>query len=414
MKRSILAICLLAGIASAQVVPMTNDNCGTAIAIADGVNPSAPLGLSGNVYTNLGSTVSTGPAFCAAAGIDVWFSYVATSTTGVTTFSLCTPAGFVAGTNTDSVIQVLDGATCPPTAVLGCDDDSCGPGAGVGARTNACTTIGNTYYVRVAAWNNVSNGTFYITVSQGAGPAIANDDCGGAVPIAYGPNGPFSNAGAVDGCVTSSCGFAAGSLGYRDVWYSIAAACSGPLVVSTDCNGADTQLTAYASCGGAEIACNDDDAAGCGFGSRITFFASQGATYYIRVAAFANALITFNLTVAPGAMGFQMTSPFGPGSIQVDIGGGPLGGQYFFAVTLAPGSFPNGWFYGLDMTVAELAGLINLGPPFFGPLDPTCGAVSIGPVGGAPPITLYAVVLGLPAGFPIPTASTAPVAYTIP
>ena len=57
------------------------------------------------------------------------------------------------------------------------------------------------------------------------------------------------------------------------------------------------------------------------------------------------------------------------------------------AITLAPGAFPNGWLYGIDIAIPELLNELNGGLPFIGTLD------------GSGSFLLPPVVLGLP--FPI-------------
>src|SRR4029079_18529355 len=108
MSRSLLALgfaLILAPVSMAQVVPMTNDNCGSAIAVFDGVNPGPPAGVSGMVYTSVGATASAGSPTCVAAtNLDVWFTYTATAT-GVFTVETCIPTGFAAGTLADTTLQ---------------------------------------------------------------------------------------------------------------------------------------------------------------------------------------------------------------------------------------------------------------------------------------------------------------------
>src|SRR4029079_11513573 len=109
------------------------------------------------------------------------------------------------------------------------------------------------------------------------------DACGNPVQLALGVNGPYTNAGATDSGAVASC--PAGG-GFKDLWFYFVPSCSGTLDVATPCAGFDTTLTAYDTCGGNELACNDQDPAGCGNGSRITFAVASGMAYLIRVASF--------------------------------------------------------------------------------------------------------------------------------
>ena len=116
MQRSLFVLSFslfLATLTCAQVVPMTNDDCGSATSVFDGINPSAPAGVSGNVFTNVGATASVGSPACGFNGTaDVWFLYVPL-TTGSYTVETCTPTGFAAAGLGDTLLSVLDGSVCP-------------------------------------------------------------------------------------------------------------------------------------------------------------------------------------------------------------------------------------------------------------------------------------------------------------
>lgn len=409
MSRSSAVFCLflsLATVSSGQVVPMTNDECSSAIVVGNGTNP----GLSGNFYTNAGATQS--PSFICVSGtsLDVWFSYTAAAT-GTVTVTTCTPPAFLPGSLGDSVLTIFDGAACPPTTMLDCNDDSCG----FLSISSAPVTLGGLYYIRVSGFAG-STGTFYLNV-QPPTPPITNDECTAPIALAAGANGPFSNATATSSPgVAASCGSFM-SPGYRDVWFSFTPACSGTVTIDTGCNVFDTVLTAYATCGGPELACNDD-AQGCGYSSRIAFAGTAGAQYRIRVASWSpSSSGAFPVNVAVGA-GFTLafSSPFGPGSVRIDFAGGPPSGTYIFALTFFAGAFPNGWLFGVDLPIAELQNLLNTGPPFVGQLG-ACGTFTIGPFGGVgflSGIPMYGVALGMPVGSPVPTVHSSAVTYTIP
>jgi hypothetical protein len=389
---------------------MTNDECTSAIPVSDGTNPGAPSGLSGNVFTNVGATASSSFICVSGTAFDVWFVYGATAT-GLITVSTCPPTGFAPGSLNDTVLTVFDGSTCPPTAMLSCNDDACGSWSS----TTAPVTAGGSYFIRVSGFVG-STGTFYVNVQPPATP-ITNDECTSPVALSLGTNGPYSNSTATSSPgVAATCG-AFLSPGYRDVWFSYTPTCSGAITVNTGCNGFDTVLTAYTACGGAELACNDD-ATGCGLSSAITFPGTAGVQYRIRVASWSatnSGTFTINVVLGSG-MTLGFSSPFGPGSIQVDVAGGPSFGAYFLAVTFFAGNYPNGWLYGVDLPLPELQTLLNTGPPFVGPLG-ACGEFTIGPfgsVGFLSGLPLYGVALGVPAGGQIPTFHSPAVTYTIP
>jgi subtilisin-like proprotein convertase family protein len=111
---------------------------------------------------------------------------------------------------------------------------------------------------------------------------------------------------------------------------------------------------------------------------------------------------------------FWLEQPSGSGSITFKNTGGAPGDLYLNAFTLTPGSFPYGWFHGLDISIAELVNQANLGVPFFGVLDPSGdAAVTVpGPIPAGLVVQLTSVELtqgGLPvASIPARSYTTSP------
>ncbi len=260
MQRSLFVLSfvfLLATVSWAQVVPMTNDDCGTAISVFDGVNPNAPVGASGNVFTNVGATASVGSPACGFNGTaDVWFLYVPLLT-GSYAIETCTPTGFAAAGLGDTLLSVLDGSVCPAVTSLACNDDACG----LLSKVTACLTAGSPYYIRVAGYSGAS-GNFYLKITAAPPATLPNDDCAGAHRARdRTPTDRSRTSAPRTPASPRRCGFG-GSPGYKDVWFSYVPTCTGNLTIDTGCTaGLDTILTVYASCGGAELACNDDAAA---------------------------------------------------------------------------------------------------------------------------------------------------------
>lgn len=116
-----------------------------------------------------------------------------------------------------------------------------------------------------------------------------------------------------------------------------------------------------------------------------------------------------------GAPALSWSSPLGPGSIFANIGGGPVNGTYFIAVTQSAGNYPNGWLYGVDIGFQELILEINLGPPFSGILN-ACGGVGLGPFTGVPGgMQLFAVAFLIPGPTLGPWSAVTPAThYTVP
>ena len=186
--------------------PPANDDCSGAVSLTSNtscVNTAGTL--------NSGSPTAGLPAGCQPAGIhyDVWFSFVAATTTETVTISSL-------GANiTNPRIQLYSG-TCAGLTSLTC---------GTTTLTNAALTIGTTYYVRVANLNTNPSGTgtvadFNICVTH---TAPANDACSGAISLTSGLV-CVNTAGTLVGASyttipTIGCGVAS----RNDVWYSFVA-----------------------------------------------------------------------------------------------------------------------------------------------------------------------------------------------
>ena len=83
-----------------------------------------------------------------------------------------------------------------------------------------------------------------------------------------------------------------------DVWYYFVPPATGLYEFNTCGSVIDTTLAMFASCGGAEMACSDDDPALCGTGSkgaRVTRTLNAGQTYFLRVAGTNNLMGRFRL-----------------------------------------------------------------------------------------------------------------------
>jgi hypothetical protein len=123
--------------------------------------------------------------------------------------------------------------------------------------------------------------------------------CSAAVIPASG--GVFMGTTSGTGVLASACGF--GTLAAPEAIYEWTPSTTGIATVDT-CSGTtnfDTVLgVRQGSCGGTEIACNDD-ASGCGLRSRVVFFSNAGTTYYIVVDGYGGQSGDFTLTVTPAS-----------------------------------------------------------------------------------------------------------------
>lgn len=127
-----------------------------------------------------------------------------------------------------------------------------------------------------------------------ASSALAqNDDCGGALSVVNGPNGPYSNAGATTSSPAWPC-----ANGGADVWYSYVALGAGTLTVDVCGASYDSALEVFdgsAGCGAlVSLGCNDDS---CGLQSSLTIAVTTGTLYFIRVGGFGSATGSFTLNV---------------------------------------------------------------------------------------------------------------------
>jgi hypothetical protein len=113
-----------------------------------------------------------------------------------------------------------------------------------------------------------------------------------------------------------------------------------------------------------------------------------------------------------------LSSPFGPGSVMLVNTACPASATrtYFTAVDLTPGSYPAGWFFGLDISLPELFNEVTLGPPFTGVLDAVGSSTSpgFGPTPALVGLTLFVVTTEWTPAFGALLGSRPSIAYTIP
>jgi hypothetical protein len=382
-RMSILVALVLAGVVAAQ------DECASAIPIGNGLTSG----------TNVGATNSVQTSSCNNMGSDVWYFYIA-SCNGFVEATFCQPGS----ASFDTVLAVFDGSTSCQTAVqLDCNDDTCL----LRSKVVFPVSSGSPYYIAVGGFAG-AQGTFSISLTCHQPPI--EDDCIGAIPLGPGQNGPFSNQFATDGSPPASfC-----PAGFADLWFTFTPPCSGTYRIET-CGGYDTVLTVLGGCQGPELACNDDAGGTCGPGSQVELAAAAATTYLVRVAGKTQARGSFNINVTQVFQLAFTSQPGGPASLGFLLDGGPAGAVYLTAITFNAGAFPNGSFFGVDLTYAEVLSEIQTGYPFFGVLD-ACGAFMFPPA-SAPFLsgqTIYAVGLATDATFTLPIMTTAPVSYLIP
>ena len=153
-----------AGVLTVTDLPVPNDECSGATALAQGANP----------FDNLAATSSVEP-WCATilGGADRWYTYTSTGVGHTVTVDTC-------GSGFDTVLEVYSGS-CGTLVSEGCNDDSstCGAGSLQSEVSFMTSSLGAVYVVRVGGFAGLT-GTGVINVSDVAPPPtfdLAFTDC---------------------------------------------------------------------------------------------------------------------------------------------------------------------------------------------------------------------------------------------
>ncbi len=265
---------------------------------------ASPVSAGATTFTTVGATTDgqDQPTSCATLGStqcdhDVWFRYTSAGA-GDTTISLC-------GSSFDTKLFVYPGTSNPTDGsapVVACNDDDplCPSGDARQSRLSFTASAGTTYFVRVGGRGGASgSGTMTIT-APGGGPVIpANDACAAAQWLGDGTAVLGSTSQATnDG--TGTCGASAAS---ADVWYKYQPLVSGVVTFDTCGSTLDTTLAIFTTCGGAQVACNDDALVGTCAGSNQSLAAinaTGGTTYLIRVAGYNSQRGAFTIRATGG------------------------------------------------------------------------------------------------------------------
>ncbi|MEZ4758103.1 MAG: GEVED domain-containing protein [Flavobacteriales bacterium] len=265
--------------------PPANDDCGGAIALT--VNADYQCGTV-TAGTTIGATASQQPDVDSGTpDDDVWFSFVATSTTH--RVSLLNVSNF-----TDmghSVYRALPDpcAAAGMTLVLTSDADVSNP---------AGLTIGETYFVRVYAWGTgASNVNFNVCIGTQP-PPPANDLCANAIAVSC---NSVTNATTANSTTTGAPGTCSGySMNTAGgIWYTVQGF-NGTMTVDLSGSNFDTRLGIYTgSCGSLVCVAGDDDS-GTGTTSLVTWTGSASQTYYLYVTGFSTNTGSVVMTVTCG------------------------------------------------------------------------------------------------------------------
>jgi subtilisin-like proprotein convertase family protein len=93
-----------------------------------------------------------------------------------------------------------------------------------------------------------------------------------------------------------------------------------------------------------------------------------------------------SITLSESAWDLTLTQPIGPGSLVFENKGGLPGHTFLNLATVVPGSFPNGWLNGLDISFNDIVVEVGVGAPVVGTLGSCGGAITW--IGGPIPSNL--------------------------
>ena len=283
-----------------------NDECTAPVAVSGAV-----VAFPFNNTVNTTGTSGQGNAACLFFGTaninnDEWVVWTA-SGTGTATVSTC------GATASDTKIAVWNGAACPPTAIVACNDDNCS----LQSSLSFPATAGNQYLIQIGTFPGgaTGSGTMTITGPAGGGGGPANDNCGSATAVGEGTF-PFDTTSATQDA-TVSCGFNAN----LDVWYSYTPSQTGTATWTTcTLTTLDTVLARFDACGGTQVQCLDD---ACGLQTQISFPTVAGVPMLLRLAGYNNSQ----------GSGSHTISVVGGG------GGGPANDNCASATNIGDGTF---------------------------------------------------------------------------
>ncbi|MDP2384931.1 MAG: PKD-like domain-containing protein [Bacteroidota bacterium] len=287
MKKSIFFIFLLFIVFTAKVSAQVpgNNSCFSPVSIS----PSASCNVTSGTTTNATQSY----AGCSGtADDDVWYSFVATTTTAYIT--VYPSSGF------DAVIGLH--GSCTATS-LACRDIN--PSGVEETMTYSSLTIGNTYLVRVYHFGaGAGTGNFNICITTGAVPsAPANNICSSATSLNINPvcSNTAGTTFSANQSFASGCG--AGNAD-DDVWYSFIATAATNTITLAPSSGFDAVIELHDYCTATNMACADVNSAG-GSESLIASSLTPGATYLVRV-------YHYGVGSGSGAFNICVTGPAAP------------------------------------------------------------------------------------------------------
>ncbi|MFO0832481.1 MAG: choice-of-anchor X domain-containing protein [Phycisphaerales bacterium] len=282
---------------------------------------ATPVGL-GTTPITAGAVTDAFPAASCNGfdAYDVYFTFTP-ATTGAYDFNTC---GASASQWFDTVLSVYSG-TCGATTQIGCNDDNgntaCGPNGWSSSVNGLALTGGQTYLIRVAAYDEFStgDGNGFLTIAAGS-PPPPGETCAAAIPAVLGTNN-FNTTGMTNDA-TTACGGSG-----PDIYFRFVPATTGPHVFSLCGSSFDTVIQLFDdSC----VSISDCDDASCGD-------------------ALNNATITVNMTAGV------------PVRIQVDGWGGANGAGVLTILDTVPLGIQGGYSAGPELSTVQVGAFVTPG-----------------------------------------------------
>ncbi|HEX6170010.1 MAG TPA: hypothetical protein VFZ33_09965 [Chitinophagaceae bacterium] len=362
--------------------PPANDDCSGAITLTSNTTCINTAGTLNDASAS-GSTLG---CFAAGTYYDVWYSFVATTTTETITLSSL-------GANITNPQMQLYSGTCASLTSVAC---------GTTSITQAGLTIGNTYYVRVANLNNNPSGAggvagFNICVTH---TPPANDECAGAITLTSNLSCSNTSGTLVGATPSTIASIGCGTANRNDVWYSfVAVGANTTIALSSAPANPQIQLFSGSCASLASVACVSGT-------SLVSTTLIPGTTYYVRVytdPSTTSASNTFNICVTHTgptndecANAISLTSNTGcintTGSLNLATANGATALGCF-----AAGTYYDVWYSFVAVATTHTVTLSNLGANITNPrlqmYSNACAALGA-PVCGNTTITQSGLTIG--------------------
>jgi PQQ-dependent dehydrogenase (s-GDH family) len=261
-----------------------NDQCSNATVLT-GYSNTCSSTTAGTVLNATNSGISANASCGGTPDDDVWYKFVAVSSSATITLSNINNGNNKLG-NATPTLELFAG-TCPSGLIsLACDKSNST------SITNTTLTSGNTYYIRVYSGDAgfpTSDGSFSICVTYP--PPPSNDDCSGATTLTSATS--CSNTAGTTVNATASTGLPSGceAVGtHYDVWYKfIATGTTHTITIGGQGSGfTNPEIQLYSG------ACGSFTSIACGTTTLTSTLLTVSSTYYIRVS---------NIGSSPGSNG---------------------------------------------------------------------------------------------------------------